>query len=96
MSLESTPGTVALVPGKPVVVLVTREPFCDWFIIKLPNGYTEELEAEETQRWFKDHGANPIAIERFLDHVWNFRRGEVEIQCYKEPKTANPKTDPNL
>ncbi len=85
-----------LVAPQAVAILVTKEPFCDWFTLTMPNGFTEELDAEQATQWFKERGANMPAIEKFLDHVWNFYKGVVEIQNFKEPKSLDPKTSPNI
>jgi len=66
-------------------VVLTREPFIDYFTIILDNGYTEELEAEDCRTWFRERGANMDAIEKALDQCWNFYRSEVNIRNPKEP-----------
>lgn len=82
---------------------VTREPFTDFFKIHLvdlatgrPNGQSEELDVDETFEWFKARGANVPLLEKALDHVWNFYKGAVQIENYKEPPIKNPAIEPNL
>ena len=77
-------------------VLITREPFIDYFVITLDNGHTEELEPEECRAWFKERGANMDVVEKSLDHVWNFYRVEVNINNPKEPPMSNIPHAPRL
>jgi hypothetical protein len=80
-----TPDTPAPKLDTVLHVLVTREPFIDYFTITLDNGHTEELDPEECRQWFKERGGNMDIIEKALDHCWNFYRVEVNIQNPKEP-----------
>lgn len=66
-------------------VLVTREPWSDFFVLTLDNGHSEELEVEDTRLWFKQRGANMDSVERALDQVWNFQRCEMIIDNPKDP-----------
>jgi len=77
-------------------VLITREPFIDFFVVTLDNGHTEELEPEECRAWFKERGANMDKIEKALDHVWNFYRVEVNINNPKEPPMSSVPHAPRL
>jgi hypothetical protein len=90
---------------KSLTYLVTREPFTDFFIIHLVDPktgkhynphQTQELSLEETVDWFRARGADPILLEKSLDHVWNFYRGAFEISNYREPKVLNPGITPQL
>jgi hypothetical protein len=69
-----------------MTVLVTREPFSDYFVIQLESGQSEELEPEEARTWFAEHGANMDAVEKCLDHVWNFRQASITITDFRLPK----------
>ena len=85
--------------------LVTREPFTDFFIIHepTPDGtvHTHELDVDETFEWFKARGAaltadEKTALEKALDHVWNFYKGAIEIVDYREPLVKNPALEPKI
>ena len=65
-------------------VEITREMWSEYFVLKLENGHTEELEPEETREWFKMRGANMDGIEKVLDHAWNFGVAEAVIAHPKE------------
>jgi hypothetical protein len=89
--------------GLTYVFLVTREMWTDFFTIHLvdlktgqPNGQTEELDPEETVKWFKERGADMPLLEKALDHCWNFLKVAVEISNYKEPPTRNAAVRPNI
>ena len=85
MPTEASAKPSAPVPRKPAVhVLITREPFSDFFVITLDNGQSEELEVEDCKKWFKDRGANMDAVDKAMDHCWNFYRSEVNINNFKE------------
>ncbi len=77
-------------------VVITREPFIEYFVITLDNGHTEELEPEECRAWFKERGANMDIVEKALDHCWNFYRSEVNIRNPKEPPAPNIPHAPKL
>jgi hypothetical protein len=77
-------------------VLVTREPFMDYFTITLDNGYTEELDVEDCRRWFSERGANMDSVDKALDHCWNFQRAEININNPKEPPSPKIPFAPNL
>lgn len=80
----TTPENVLpVLPG--LHVLLTREPWSDFFTLTLDNGHTEELEVEDTRLWFKQRGANMDKIEKALDQTWNFQRCEVIIDNPKDP-----------
>jgi len=78
----------------PVRVVITRQPFIDYFTLRLENGYTYELEPEDTRAWFKIRNADMDTVERALDHCWNFGYSEVRIHNFREPvldkRTAEP------
>ncbi len=77
---------VAAPPENKLHVVVTREPFGDYFTLTLDNGQSEELEAEDTRAWFKVRGAKMDAVEKALDYCWNFYHVDINI--------LNPKTPP--
>ena len=92
---ETTPvPQVALPPG--LHVLITREPFSDFFVITLDNGHSEELEVEDTRKWFKDRGADMDKMEKALDQTWNFQRCEVIIDNPREPLVAKLAHSPRV
>ena len=66
-------------------VLLTREPFTDFFVITLDNGHSEELEVEDCKEWFRVRGADMDKMDKLFDHVWNFSRGEAIIDNPREP-----------
>lgn len=84
------------IPPGGLHVLITREPFSDFFVITLDNGHTEELEVEETRLWFKTRGADMDKMEKVLDHVWNFYRAEAVIDSPKEPSLPKVAFAPRL
>lgn len=69
----------------PLHVTILREQFSQFFLIVADNGFTDEFDLDETKAWFKTRGANMDAVEKALDHAWNFMRAEVEIENPKEP-----------
>ena len=78
--------------GQPVRVVVTRIPFGDYFTLTLENGYTEELEPDETRKWFTDHGiTDKLGLESALDYAWNFYEHLITIENFKVPEVAHPK-----
>lgn len=83
-------------PSAALHVVITREPYLEWFTIKLPNGYTEELDPDETRKWFKKRGANMEVLEKALDRCWNFYSAEVWIQNPQTPPVANPEVEPDI
>jgi len=82
--------------GNALHVVVTREPFMDFFLLTLDNGYTEELEVEDTRAWFKERGADMDKVEKALDHCWNFYYSEINILNPKEPNKSNLPHAPNI
>lgn len=72
----------------------------DFFVIHVPKPdgtiETEELEVDETYEWFRKRGADMIKVEKGLEHIWNFAKGVIEINNYKEPPIANPALEPKL
>jgi hypothetical protein len=94
MSEEATVAEVAIPPS--LHVLITREPFSDFFTITLDNGHSEELEVEDTRLWFKQRGADMDKMEKVLDHVWNFYRAEAVVDNPKEPSVAKLAYSPRL
>jgi hypothetical protein len=69
-------------------VIIKHEIFSDFFTLVQSNGHTEELEPDEAREWFKIRGAKMDAVEKALDHAWNFKRAEFYIQTPKEPSIA--------
>lgn len=68
-----------------VHAIILHEIYSDFFKIVQDNGHSEELEPEEARKWFQERGANMDAVEKALDHAWNFRRAEFYIQNPKTP-----------
>ena len=68
--------------GKSVVVVLRREPYADHVELKMDNGFSELLTAEDARAWFSKRGANMNAVEKALDYVWNFYNAEVVISNY--------------
>lgn len=84
------------IPPTALHVIINREIFADFFTLILDNGRTEELEPEETRAWFSGRGANMDAVEKCLDHAWNFKRAEFYILHPKEPILSRPSYAPKL
>ena len=78
----------------PVRVVITRQQFNDYITLRLDNGYTYELDPEEARAWFKTRNADMDAVERGLDHAWNFSYAEIRMHNFREPvldkRTAEP------
>lgn len=83
-------------PESSLVVQLRREPFEDEFTITLPDGTSEELEAEDLRTWFKVRGADEIAVESAMDYCWNFYAAEFEIKNPKVPVQKNSNVLPQL
>jgi hypothetical protein len=83
-----------------LTVFVTREAFVDFFILHIPKSdgsvHTEELDPDETVEWFRERGADMILVEKALDHVWNFYKGSIEIENYREPAIKEPLLQPKI
>lgn len=77
------------VPLTALHVVIKHEIFSDFFTLRLDNGHTEELEPDEAREWFKARGAKMDAVEKALDHAWNFKRAEFYITEPKEPSLPN-------
>lgn len=60
-------------------VVIRREMFSDFFQVYLSDKHTEELHYEEVREWFKLRGADMDALEKALDHAWNFQESEFVI-----------------
>jgi hypothetical protein len=84
------------VPLTALHIIITHEIFADYFTLILDNGRTEELDPDECRAWFKDRGANEDAVEKALDHAWNFKRSEFYIRTPKEPSVSKPAYAPKL
>ena len=61
----------------PFHLVITREPWGDYFEFHLPNGDSLQFDPDEARDWLKSHGANPDGAEKALDHVWNFYYVEI-------------------
>lgn len=82
--------------GSSVKVIITREPFSDFFVLLLDSGHTEELEVEETRAWFRERGADMHKLEPVLDEVWNFGHSVVTIDNFKLPVVKHPAFEPQV
>ena len=83
----------------PLLVKITRESGLDWFTLALPDGSTEDLEAEEALEWFRLRHVGRMdvdLIERALDDAWNFLEAEVLIQSPRMPQKEISRTAPNI
>jgi hypothetical protein len=84
-------------PVKPLHVIITREPFSDFYQLTTPvDGYTEELEVEEVREWFRQRGANADAVQEALDQAWNFARAEISIGKPRLPSTPRVSYAPDI
>jgi hypothetical protein len=84
------------VPLTALHIVIKHEIFSDFFHLVLDNGHTEELDPEESRLWFKQRGANMDAVEKALDHAWNFKLAEFYIANPKEPTLSRPSYAPKL
>lgn len=82
--------------GGPATILVTREPFSDYYVLTLENGQTEELEVEEAKTWFREHGARMDAVDKAMDHCWNFYSVQITIADFRIPKSQTHAHAPKL
>jgi len=86
--------------GQSLTIFVTREPFIDFFILHVPKSdgtmHTEELDVDDTVQWFRERGADMVLVEKALDHVWNFYKGAIEIENFKEPPIKEPELQPKI
>jgi hypothetical protein len=84
--------------GEKVDIFCKREPFSDFVNVIMPNGYSEELEADEARKWFKDRNANMDQVEKALDYCWSGpgRQAYVRILNYKEPAIPESSHAPKL
>ena len=83
-------------PNNELHVIIEREMWSEYFVLTLGSGHTEELDVEATREWFKARGANMDAMEKVLDHCWNFGRSEAVIVNPKEPKITRLPHSPNI
>jgi hypothetical protein len=92
-------------------VHVTRIPFDDFFhltFVRDGREVSEELEAEDTRKWFKERFTKPPsretelareeAIEKALDETWNFYEAWITIpgDVYMEPVKPFPQFQPQV
>lgn len=77
-------------------VVILHEIYSDFFKIIQDNNYSDELEPEDARKWFQERGANMDAVEKALDHAWNFRRAEFYIQNPKTPVVNRPAHAPKI
>lgn len=89
-------GFTSVPTGRSAHVLVTREPFSDFYSLSVDNGQSEELEIEEVREWFRQHGANMDAVEPALDHCWNFYSVVIVIGNFCIPKNVTHAHAPKL
>ena len=63
-----------------------------------PDGtvHTEELDVDDTVEWFRQRGADLIKVDQALTHVWNFYKGAVEVENFREPPVLDPATQPKI
>jgi hypothetical protein len=83
----------------PLLVLVTREVGLDWFTMHLPDGSTEDVDAEEAVEWFRLRHSGRMdltLIERAIDDAWNFGESEVLIQNPRRPAVEVNRTTPKV
>jgi len=73
-----------------VDLVITHTPFSgDSFTLMLPDKSTEEFDTEELRKWLKEHGAvNIDAVDRAIDHAWNFGRVTISIRNFVVPPSA--------
>lgn len=84
------------VPLTALHVVIKHEIFSDFFMLILDNGHSEELEPEDARAWFKARGAKTDAVEKALDHAWNFKLAEFYIAEPKEPLVSRVAYAPKL
>jgi hypothetical protein len=92
-------------------VHVTRIPFDDFFHLKyVKDGRetSEELDADETRKWFKERFKKPPsretelareeAIDKALDECWNFYETWITVpgDIYQDPVRPYPQYQPQV
>ena len=93
------------------VVYLTHVPWDDYFQLKMfrkGREVTEELDVEETRKFFKERFtkaasreqelAREEALERALDECWNFSQTKITIPAgvYNEPALPFPQFQPKV
>jgi hypothetical protein len=95
-------GISSVIKQPPLRVYLTRVPFDDFFQLRyFKDGRetSEELEADDTRKWFKEHGiTDDEGLERALDECWNFGQTVINIPAdvYKEPMRKFPQFQPQV
>ena len=84
------------IPDNALHIIIEREMWSEYFVLTLSSGHTEELDVEATREWFRVRGANMDAMEKVLDHCWNFGRSEALIINPKEPPVTRLPHSPNI
>jgi len=112
----SVPGTSDLaipsvIEKPPVRIEMTRIPFDDYFTLKYfkeGREVTEELDAEETRKWFKERFKKAASfkqekdweedLEKALDECWNFYHAifNIPADVYVEPVRRFPQFQPQV
>lgn len=90
------PNPSLTVDGSALRVVVKREAFTDFFVLSLPDGTSEELETDPCKAWFKERGANMDAVDKALDHCWNFYYVEIVIRNPLDPRKKRAAYEPDL
>lgn len=113
---QPAPGTSDLGISSQIVpqdvrIHLTRIPFDDFFhleYVKDGRKISEELEADDTRKWFKDHQTKPLskehekqreeALEKVLDECWNFYDTWVTIpaELWQDPVRPFPQFQPQV
>lgn len=67
---------------------LSRSYGCEWFILNVSDGSSEELDPDDARDWFKQRGANVDVVEKALDYCWNFYQATVVIRNPKKPRRS--------
>jgi len=104
-------GIPSQIENPDIRVHLTRQPYDDYFqlnYIKDGRKISEELDTEETKRWFKDHMAKCVsrelelkreeALDKAMDECWNFGTCVVTIpgDIWQEPAKPFPQYQPQV
>jgi hypothetical protein len=92
-NLEERPGLIVHVSR------IHHDPYFTLQFVKDGRLTSEELEAQDTMKWFMDRGVrDDETLGKSLDDAWNFYETVIEIpgHLYREPPIRFPAFQPNI